>query len=191
MVKHKLGSEFRAKGLQLWCVSETLKPMSFADPSAGLSRSSGSFYNAFQPYRPEMVPKIVDIARVYFNWVEPRSFRLAGGFQARTPTEFDTSHLRVRSTYREQVRRTRREDFSTPAIRLGLVKRPLGLETILYEPPGGAGAADPGRTGADTPGSGRRLRGSGVSRSIGGRSGARACVGMMGWRRRREAPTMA
>lgn len=34
---------------------------------AGMSRSSGSFYNAFQPYRPDMVQKIVDIARVYFN----------------------------------------------------------------------------------------------------------------------------
>lgn len=58
---------------------------------AGLSRSSGSFYNAFQPYRSEMVQKIVNIARIYFNWVEPRPFRLARTFNALMPTEFDSA----------------------------------------------------------------------------------------------------
>lgn len=99
---------------------------------AGMSRSSGSFYNAFQPYRPEMVQKIVDIARVYFNWVEPKPFRLARKFKGLLPTEFDTSHQEIETVHDDNVRQTRREEFSTPAMRMMLAKGPVRLETILY-----------------------------------------------------------
>jgi hypothetical protein len=99
---------------------------------AGMSRSSGSFYNAFQPYRPKMVQKIVDIARVYFNWVEPRPFRLARKFKGLLPTEFDTSHQELETVHDDNGRQTRREEFSTPAMRMMLAKGPVRLETILY-----------------------------------------------------------
>lgn len=79
-----------------------------------------------------MVQKVVDIAQIYFNWVEPRPFRLARDFVALEAKEFDTNHRRMASARGEHVRRTRREDFSTPAMRMGLAKSPLRLETILY-----------------------------------------------------------
>jgi hypothetical protein len=34
---------------------------------AGKSRASNEHYNAFQPYQPAMLQKIVDISRIYFN----------------------------------------------------------------------------------------------------------------------------
>lgn len=98
---------------------------------AGLSRSSGSFYNAFQPYRPDMVQKIVDIARIYFNWVEPRPFRLSRKFKGLLPTEFDSSHEELETVHDETERQTRREQFSTPAMRMFLAETPVRLDTIL------------------------------------------------------------
>ena len=79
-----------------------------------------------------MVQKIVDIARVYFNWVEPRPFRLSRKFNGVLPTEFDSSHEELEVVYDEDGRQTRREAFSTPAMRMRLAKGPVRLETILY-----------------------------------------------------------
>jgi len=98
---------------------------------AGLSRSSGSFYNAFQPYRPDMVQKIVDISRIYFNWVEKRPFRLSRKFKGLMPTEFDTGHEEMETVHDETERQTRREQFSTPAMRMFLAAAPIRLDTIL------------------------------------------------------------
>lgn len=97
---------------------------------AGLSRASQSHYNAFQPYRPDMVQKIVDIARVYFNWVEPRPFRLARKFEALDPNPNDPWHERLETGRKEQQRQTKREQ--TPAMRMFLANKPMKLEYILY-----------------------------------------------------------
>lgn len=83
---------------------------------AGLSRSSQSHYNVFQPYRPDMVQKIIDIARVYFNWVEPRPFRLARKFEALDPNPDAYGHERVGTGHKEQQRQTKREQFTTPGM---------------------------------------------------------------------------
>lgn len=98
----------------------------------GMSRSSVSHYNAFQPYRPDMVQKIVDIARVYFNWVEPRPFRVARKFESMDPMPSASSHERIEPGYKEHQRRTKHEDKSTPAMRMRLAKSPIRLQTILY-----------------------------------------------------------
>lgn len=38
-----------------------------------------------------MVQKVIDIARVYFNWVEPRPFRLAETFEGKIAKEHSSS----------------------------------------------------------------------------------------------------
>src|SRR3569833_693232 len=70
----------------------------------GFSRSSQNWYNAFQAYRPAMIQKITDIARVYFNWVEPRPFRVSRRFSPLTPI-FDSGHEVLAFAADEQVRR--------------------------------------------------------------------------------------
>lgn len=99
---------------------------------AGLSRSSQSFYNAFQPYRPDMVQKIVDIARVYFNWVDPRPFRLSRKFEGKVAKEHSNFNEKLEKVSDENERRERREAHSTPAMRMRLAKSPVRLETIVY-----------------------------------------------------------
>lgn len=98
----------------------------------GHSRSSETFYNAFQPYKPAMVQKIVDIARVYFNWVEPRPFRVAERFQGKIAKEHDSTHDMLEKVSDESEREARREKLSTPAMRMYLAKSPVRLDTILY-----------------------------------------------------------
>lgn len=98
---------------------------------AGKSRSSETFYNAFQPYRPDMVQKIADIARVYFNWVEKRPFRLARNFESMDPYKDSPGHEKLPKGFEEQQRRSRREDFTTPAMRMHLASGPVELATIL------------------------------------------------------------
>jgi hypothetical protein len=44
---------------------------------------------------------------LYFNWVEPRPFRLSRKFKGLAPTEFDTGHEEVVSAHDEIVRQTR------------------------------------------------------------------------------------
>jgi hypothetical protein len=99
---------------------------------AGLQRSSESFYNAFQPYNPDMVQKIVDIARVYFNWVEPRPFRLAEKFEAKIAKEHSSNTEMFEKLSDQNERKERRENKSTPAMRMFLAKNPMRLEAILY-----------------------------------------------------------
>jgi hypothetical protein len=79
-----------------------------------------------------MIQKIVDIARVYFNWVEPRPFRISRRFNPLAPTVFDSGHEHIETTDKEQTRSAWREKKSTPAMRLRLVDRPVRLDTILY-----------------------------------------------------------
>jgi hypothetical protein len=79
-----------------------------------------------------MVQKIVDIARVYFNWVEPRPFRVARKFESMDPMPSASSHERIEPGYKEHQRRTKHEDKSTPAMRMRLAKSPIRLQTILY-----------------------------------------------------------
>jgi hypothetical protein len=98
----------------------------------GLQRSSETFYNAFQPYRPDMVQKIVDIARVYFNWVEPRPFRLSRKFEGKIAREHPSNHDKLDKTSKEADRKEKREAFSTPAMRMFMASSPIRLETILY-----------------------------------------------------------
>lgn len=107
------------------------KRFSFFD-RGGQSRSTGTHYNPFQPYRPEMVQKIVDIARVYFNWCEPRPFRLVRDFQTLEQQLADSGHETVKAEVKAIRRRARREEFSTPAMRMKLARAPVRLETILY-----------------------------------------------------------
>ncbi len=99
---------------------------------AGLSRSSESFYNPFQPYNPDMVQKIVDIARVYFNWVEPRPFRLAEKFEPKIAREHSSNHETFEKASDQHKRKEQREKLSTPAMRMNLAKSPVRLEEILY-----------------------------------------------------------
>jgi transposase-like protein len=99
---------------------------------AGLSRSSKSFYNAFQPYRGDMLQKIVDIARVYYNWVEPRPFRIERNFENIEERPLKSKKEMVAVATRQQRRAEMRETPSTPAMRLGLARGPVSLTTILY-----------------------------------------------------------
>lgn len=96
-----------------------------------MSRASVSHYNAFQPYRPDMVQKIVDIARIYFNWVEPRPFRLARKFESVDPSPHAPGHDKIETGIKVLKRRTKREEYSTPAMRMYLAKSPIRLQTIL------------------------------------------------------------
>lgn len=107
------------------------KRFSFFD-RGGQSRSTGMHYNPFQPYRPEMVQKIVDIARVYFNWCEPRPFRLVRDFQTLEQQRASSGHETIEAEVKASLRRARREEFSTPAMRMKLARAPVRLETILY-----------------------------------------------------------
>jgi hypothetical protein len=97
----------------------------------GQSRSTGSHYNSFQPYRPDMLQKIVDIARVYFNWVEPRPFRTGRKFESMDHQPNASGHERMETDPKEAKRRLRREEYSTPAMRMYLARGPIRLETIL------------------------------------------------------------
>jgi transposase-like protein len=99
---------------------------------AGMSRSSQTFYNPFQAYRPGMIQKIVDISRVYFNWIEPRPFRLSRTFDPLVAATFYSAHAHLASAAKQDDRRTRREKMTTPAMRVGLAKAPVRLDTILY-----------------------------------------------------------
>lgn len=99
----------------------------------GKSRSSSTWCNAFQAYRPGMIQKAVDIARVYFNWVEPRPFRISRRFNPLAPTIFDSGHETIETADKEQTRSAWRQNKSTPAIRLRLAKSPVRLDTILYD----------------------------------------------------------
>jgi len=98
----------------------------------GHSRSSETFYNAFQAYRPAMIQKVVDISRVWFNWVEPRPFRIARKFDPLAAAVYDTSHQHMKAAEKKHTRSEWRQRPSTPAMRIGLAKRPIRLDTILY-----------------------------------------------------------
>jgi hypothetical protein len=98
---------------------------------AGMSRTSNEHYNAFQPYQPSQLQKIVDIARIYFNWCEARPFRVSRKFSSTDPQPHDPMHDKLDNLYEEHMRRTRREDYSTPAMRMHLATAPIALETIL------------------------------------------------------------
>jgi len=91
-----------------------------------------SYSYAFQPYRPDMVQKMVDIARVYFNWCEARPFRLKRRFTTLAEELADTGHEHIEARVKGDYRRARREEYTTPAMRLGLVRKPTRLDTILY-----------------------------------------------------------
>lgn len=95
----------------------------------GFSRSSGGHYGA---YNPEMVQKMLDISRVWFNWCEARPFRLAKKFKALDPQPHDPWHDKIDNAFAEQQRQTKREEFTTPAMRMYLAKNEVRLETILY-----------------------------------------------------------
>src|SRR5262245_140174 len=99
---------------------------------AGLQRSSGSHYNIFQPYRPDMVQKIVDISRVWFNWVEPRDFRISRRFKGKIAKDHSSSTEMFEKLSDENERQEKREAKSTPAMRMFWAKRPIPLEEILY-----------------------------------------------------------
>jgi hypothetical protein len=107
------------------------KRISYFD-RGGMSRATGTHYHAFQPYRPAMVQKMVDIARVYFNWCEPRPFRLVRHFKTLAEEIADSSHEHIDATVKGDYRRALREEFTTPAMRLGLARKPTRLDTILY-----------------------------------------------------------
>jgi hypothetical protein len=99
---------------------------------AGLKRSSETFYNPFQPYRPDMVQKVADIARVYFNWVEPRPFRVTRSFKGKLAKEHSSATEYLEKVSKENDRQERRESYTTPAMRMFLASSPIRLETILY-----------------------------------------------------------
>ncbi len=99
----------------------------------GMSRSSRTFYNAFQPYRADMVQKIIDIIRVYYNWVERRQFRTERKFDNVEERVAKTAHDLLAVAFRRSTRSSTREDMSTPAMRLGLAKGPAALDKILYQ----------------------------------------------------------
>jgi transposase-like protein len=98
----------------------------------GQSRSTDTFYNQFQAYRPAMIQKIVDISRVWFNWCEPRPFRIARKFDSLHAIMYDTSHSHLEEVSDENKRKTKRERMSTPAMRIGLTRSPVRLDVILY-----------------------------------------------------------
>lgn len=98
----------------------------------GESRATGRAYNRFQPYDPGMMQLAFDIARVYYNWCEPRAFRLADDFESTDQALAITGHQRLAATARQSKRAVTREAKTTPAMRLGLARAPVRLETILY-----------------------------------------------------------
>jgi hypothetical protein len=97
----------------------------------GKSRATNEHYNAFQPYQPAMLQKIVDICRIYFNWCEARPFRLNRKFDPLDPQPHDPWHDKLDNAYEEQKRRAKREEYTTPAMRMYLATVPVKLETIL------------------------------------------------------------
>jgi hypothetical protein len=107
------------------------KRISYFD-RGGMSRATGTHYHPFQPYRPDMVQKMVDIARVYFNWCEGRPFRLVRKFKTLGEELADSGHGHMEEGKKGEYRRAKREEYSTPAMRLGLARAPVRLETILY-----------------------------------------------------------
>jgi hypothetical protein len=64
----------------------------------GMSRVTGTHDHAFQPYRPAMVQKTGDIVRVYFNWCEPRTFRLVRHFKTLAEEIANSSHEHIDAT---------------------------------------------------------------------------------------------
>jgi hypothetical protein len=106
------------------------KRVSFFD--RGRSQATRSAYSPFQPYRPDMVQKIMDICRVYFNWCEARPFRLVRQYEGLDEQTAETASQVMEAVFKDSRRRKKREDYTTPAKRLGLARAPVGLETILY-----------------------------------------------------------
>lgn len=99
----------------------------------GVSRSSGVLYNQFQAYRPDMLQKLIDITRVYYNWVEPRTFRLAKKFDNVEAQAATTGIGLAKALKNESERAQKVQKKSTPAMRLGLARGPVALRTILYK----------------------------------------------------------
>lgn len=98
----------------------------------GASRSTSTHYNKFQPYRAEQLQKVIDIARVFYNWCEVRPFRVSADFANIEQALAATAHQRLQASARQNARGPSREAKSTPAMRLGLATRPVDIRTILY-----------------------------------------------------------
>ena len=73
----------------------------------------------------------MDISRIYFNWCEPRPFRVGRKFAPTDTQPHDAWHDKLDNLYEEQQRRNKREEYTTPAMQMYLAKGPVALETIL------------------------------------------------------------
>lgn len=116
----------------------------------GLSRSTKRLYSNKQTYRPEIAAKVIDIARVYYNFVEPRKAERSEDYLDLFRRLDLTGHQRfalladierIRAEERDLERRpekrarekARRLPGATPAMRLGIANGPVELRSILYE----------------------------------------------------------
>lgn len=98
----------------------------------GISRASGLHYDRRRPYRADMLQKTYDIMRVYYNWCEPRALRASRNFKIIDQELGRSAHQRLTDLQREEFRRKFHEEPKTPAMRLGIARRPVRLDTILY-----------------------------------------------------------
>lgn len=79
-----------------------------------------------------MPQKLIDIFRVYYNWVEPRPFRIGNDY-APEETEFSGTTANIIDGMRKGRKRyASKADRTTPAMRLGLAKAPVDLKDVLY-----------------------------------------------------------
>lgn len=63
--------------------------------------------------------------------VRSRHFRLVRDFESMNPQPHGPWHDRMDNAYEEQQRRTKREKYTTPTMRMYLAKEPIKLEAIL------------------------------------------------------------
>lgn len=81
-----------------------------------------------------MALKILDIARIHYNWVEPRGYVLGEGeyIPKQVMEVAATGHQRMALRGENARRQLQAKEETTPAMRLGVARAPIRLRNILY-----------------------------------------------------------
>lgn len=105
------------------------------------TRAGPASYAPRRPYRPDMLQMVLDVARVYYNWCEPRRRRKRNEDSATDAplslTKASPQQARPRPILPEHLEPSAFKipddgKARTPAMRLGLARAPTRLDTILY-----------------------------------------------------------
>lgn len=108
--------------------------------------STGRSWYGYSPYNPETAQKLIDIFRVFYNYVKPTAVRKRKNKSnpfyddPSTPTpngETDPEAEEVADEKKEEdpPKKGKKKRGKTPAMRLGLARAPVRYEDIIYYSP--------------------------------------------------------